>query len=95
MDDLLSASLPLGTELLPIGSVLLVKQIKQPVMVYGRKQKQNNSETIWDYVACPYPHGHISSEYNIFFNHDQIHQLMFKGLETTEELEYRNRLSKI
>ncbi|OFD12394.1 hypothetical protein BTGOE6_01940 [Bacillus wiedmannii] len=39
---------------------------------------------MWDYVSCPYPHGNLSKEYNVFF----------KGFETVEELELRNKLSK-
>ncbi|MFK4432520.1 Uncharacterized protein BCZB5J_06359 [Bacillus cereus] len=53
-------------------------------MIYGRKQGQVNGNKMWDYVSCPYPHGNLSKEYNVFF----------KGFETVEELELRNKLSK-
>ncbi|EEM44348.1 hypothetical protein bthur0005_59300 [Bacillus thuringiensis serovar pakistani str. T13001] len=31
---------------------------------------------------------------NVFFNHNQIDSLFFKGFETVEELELRNKLAK-
>ena len=46
-------------------------------MVYGRKQDQVNENKMWDYVSYPYPHGKLSKEYNVFFNHNQIASLFF------------------
>ncbi|MBC6976300.1 DUF4176 domain-containing protein [Bacillus sp. Xin] len=39
-------------------------------------------------------HGNLSKEYNVFFNHNQIAHLLFKGFETEGELELRDKLSK-
>lgn len=77
---------------LPIGSVVLIEEINQPLMIYGRKQQQADNK-LWDYVSCPYPHGNLSKEYNVFFNHNQIIHLLFKGFETEDELELRSKLS--
>ncbi|WP_099586255.1 DUF4176 domain-containing protein, partial [Pseudomonas sp. 2822-17] len=74
-------------ELLPIGTVVLVDFVEQAIMIYGRKQKQADSEKLWDYVACPYPQGHISEETNVFLNHESIKNVVFKGLETEGEIE--------
>ncbi|WP_028402314.1 DUF4176 domain-containing protein [Ectobacillus panaciterrae] len=95
MKDTYKPKLPIGEELLPIGSVVLVEDINQPLMVYGRKQQQADQNKIWDYVACLYPHGNLSKEYNIFFDHNQISDLFFKGFETVEELDLRKTLSQI
>ena len=84
MEDRYMPNLFIGEDLLPIGSVVLVEGINQPLMIYGRKQGQVNENKMWDYVSCPYPHGNLSKEYNVFF----------KGFETVEELELRNKLSK-
>ncbi|HDR6298795.1 MULTISPECIES: DUF4176 domain-containing protein [Bacillus] len=78
---------------LPIGSVVLIEEINQPLMIYGRKQQQADNK-LWDYVSCPYPHGNLSKEYNVFFNHNQIIHLLFKGFETEDELELRSKLSE-
>lgn len=55
-----------GNQLLPIGTVVTLNFIEQAVMIYGRKQQQAEKPNIWDYVACPYPQGHISNETNVF-----------------------------
>ncbi|AZQ48859.1 DUF4176 domain-containing protein [Bacillus albus] len=70
-----------------------IEEINQPLMIYGRKQQQADNK-LWDYVSCPYPHGNLSKEYNVFFNHNQIIHLLFKGFETEDELELRSKLSE-
>ena len=52
--------------LLPIGSVVRFKNWEQLVMIYGRKQMDSKTKEEWDYVACYYPIGNISTEYNLF-----------------------------
>ncbi|MFC8053283.1 DUF4176 domain-containing protein [Bacillus cereus] len=76
------------------GSIVLLKGGTKKIVIYGRKQGQVNGNKMWDYVSCPYPHGNLSKEYNVFFNHNQIASLFFKGFETVEELELRNKLAK-
>ncbi|TCJ80638.1 UNVERIFIED_ORG: uncharacterized protein DUF4176 [Bacillus cereus] len=75
-------------------AVVLVEGTNQPLMVYGRKQGQVNENKMWDYVSYLYPQGKLSKEYNVFFNHNQIASLFFKGFEIVEELELRDKLSK-
>ncbi|MBM7704397.1 DUF4176 domain-containing protein [Metabacillus iocasae] len=84
-----------GTDLLPIGTVVLLDIIAQPLMIYGRMQQQANKEGAWDYVACPYPQGHISDETNVFFNHVQIKQVVFKGFESEGEKLMKEKLRSL
>ncbi|WP_338779482.1 DUF4176 domain-containing protein [Metabacillus sp. FJAT-52054] len=64
--------------------------------IYGRKQQQaDNEDKVWDYVACPYPQGHIGDNTNVFFNHNQINKVFFKGLETKGEKALRKQLKEI
>ncbi|MFS0635122.1 DUF4176 domain-containing protein [Mesobacillus foraminis] len=79
--------------LLPIGTVVSLNNLNQPMMIYGRMQTQNGAESIWDYVGCPYPLGFISKEYNVFFDHKQIEAVLFKGYESPQEQELRDALS--
>ncbi|MCA1321581.1 DUF4176 domain-containing protein [Bacillus tianshenii] len=81
-------------DLLPIGTVVIVEPITQGIMIYGRKQQQANTDKTWDYVACPYPQGHITEDTNVFFNHDQIKEVIYKGLETEGEIQFRERLKE-
>ena len=39
----------------PIGTVVTLVNGDRPIMIYGRKQFQENTDNIWDYVACLYP----------------------------------------
>lgn len=84
-----------GNQLLPIGTVVVLDFVGQAVMIYGRKQKQAGEDKIWDYVACPYPQGHIADDTNVFFQHDQIGQVVFKGFETEGEMKLKNKLNEI
>ena len=38
----------------PIGTVVTLVNGNRPLMIYGRKQIQNESDILWDYVACFY-----------------------------------------
>jgi len=85
-----------GTDLLPIGTVVFVESIAQSVMIYGRMQQQaDQGEKVWDYVACPYPQGHISDETNVFFNHEQIKQVIYKGFESEGEKLMKEKLQSL
>lgn len=73
---------------LPIGSVVLLDGGEKRVMIYGRKQKQIDTEKEWDYIGCLYPEGNINEEYTYLFNHDQITQVFFLGFQDGEELQF-------
>lgn len=78
---------------LPIGSVVLLKNGKKRVMIYGRKVKvDGESEEIYDYVGCLYPEGMINSKNVILFNQEQIQLVYFIGFQDLEELAFRARL---
>ena len=57
-------------------------------MIYGRKQRDADTDIIWDYVACLYPEGNISTQQMYLFNHDQIDQVYFIGFQDREELKF-------
>ncbi|GAB6259507.1 MULTISPECIES: DUF4176 domain-containing protein [Peribacillus] len=84
-----------GNELLPIGTIVLLDIFSQPLMVYGRMQQQAEKDSVWEYVACPYPQGHISDESNVFFNHEQIKQVIFKGFESEGEKLMKEKLKSL
>ena len=64
----------------PIGTVVTLKDGNRPVMIYGRKQIQESSNLIWDYVACLYPEGNLGDEYTIFFQNEEIGTINHLGL---------------
>lgn len=66
---------------LPIGTVVLLKNGDKPIMIFGKNQICSKNNRIFDYVACLFPEGNISSDFNIFFNEDDIEKIIFRGLE--------------
>lgn len=72
-------------EILPIGSVIKIEGIPNLIMIYGRKVSRNEENVNYDYVGCPYPLGFITIHQNIFFNHNDISTIIFKGYENHEE----------
>lgn len=95
IEQINSTKVAIGEELLPIGSVVYIKKINQALMVYGRKQLQENNDVVWDYVACPYPQGFLSKDTNVFFQHHQIAQVIYKGFESEGELIMREKLYQL
>jgi len=73
---------------LPIGSVVLIKDSKKRVMICGIKQKQPDSEKVWDYSGCIYPQGVQDSQKLFLFDNDQLEMLYFVGFQDGEALQF-------
>ena len=79
---------------LPIGSVVIINDGSQPVMIYGRKQINTDDEKVWDYVGCLYPEGNLGEEYNVFFNDEDIKKTLFTGFQTKIDLQLQEILNR-
>ncbi len=77
-------------ELLPIGSVVLLKGAEAKLMITGRIVCNEKMDQIYDYVGVLYPIGVTGNEHQYFFNRDAIELPFFIGYQDEEELEYRN-----
>ena len=77
----------LKKELIPIGSVVLLKQGTKPIMVYGRKHpvQEESGTKIYDYVACPYPEGYLLNAISFFFDHSKIDKILHMGYINEDE----------
>ncbi len=71
--------------LLPIGSVVKLKDNDQRVMITGVLQ---NSRAVpgrtFDYIAVPYPEGMHDSRLNLGFDRSDIEEVVFRGYEDGE-----------
>ncbi len=76
--------------LLPLGSVVLLKGGNKRVMITGRIQARAGENRIYDYSACAYPEGIMSPRHMFFFNHDAVERLFFVGFQDEEELMFRS-----
>ncbi len=73
---------------LPIGSVVLLKESQKRIMIVGIKQKQMNSDKIWDYSACLYPEGVLDPDKLFLFDTEQIERLYFVGFQDGEGIAF-------
>lgn len=80
---------------LPIGSVVALKDSKKRVMIYGRQVKSRDQNKDFDYIACMYPEGYLSSGEVILFNQEDIQMIYFLGFQDLEELHFRSLLKKV
>lgn len=72
------------TELLPIGTVVLLKGGQKRLMIFGVKQKKSDTGENFDYIAVVYPEGNIGYQGQFLFNHEDIDQVCYKGFEDEE-----------
>ena len=75
-------------KLLPIGSIVLLKEGLQKLMIVGRGaiyiNQETKKDTFADYMAVLYPAG-MNPETTIFFNHKDIDKVVFRGYSDDEE----------
>lgn len=79
-------------DMLPIGSVVLLKGGDKRVMICGRIQAKAGENVIYDYSACYYPEGIIDPTTMFFFNRDAIDTIYFVGFQDKEELDFRHEV---
>ena len=70
---------------LPIGSVVLLKESQKRIMIVGVKQKQANSDKVWDYSACLYPEGILDPEKLFLFDTEQMSVCILLGFRTEKD----------
>lgn len=80
--------------LLPIGSVVLLNGAEKRLMICGRVQTDVNTNITYDYSACLYPDGIISSSELYMFNNENIDKVYFLGFQDGEELQFRKFLNE-
>lgn len=50
-------------ELLPLGSIIILKGGFKKLIIIGRKIVQGENKEFYDYLGCLYPEGDIGEEY--------------------------------
>ena len=81
--------------LLPIGSIVLLKESSKRLMIYGRLQREVDGERIWDYIACFYPEGNINPDHSFLFDHSQIENIYFLGFQDEEEMKFQQYMQSM
>ena len=81
---------------LPIGSVVLLENTSQRVMITGFCVKSKQKEmSVYDYIGCLYPDGVFSTKNNLLFNHDKIQKIFAIGYSDEEEKKFKEKLETI
>lgn len=83
-------------ELLPIGSIVLLEEGEKRLMISGIMQSDasGNGEE-YDYLGVLYPEGHIGDQFQYLFNHKDISEIIFRGFEDDERVEFLDKLSSL
>ena len=79
-------------DLMPLGSVVLLKGAKTKLMITGRILVSTTDDKLYDYSGCIYPLGMTDNEGFYFFNRDDIERIYFIGFQDEEELTYREEV---
>ncbi len=83
-------------DLLPIGSIVLLKNGEKRLMVNGIMQSEadgNGQE--YDYLGVLYPEGHIGDQFQYLFNHEDVSEIIFRGFEDEERNEFMEKLAAL
>ena len=83
--------------LLPIGSVVLLKDSTKRVMIMGVLQKQikEGQAVIWDYCGVLFPEGYMGPDKTFLFNAEQIDQVFALGYQDGEQLNFKEKIDAV
>lgn len=83
-------------DLLPIGTVVLLKNGEKRLMIAGIKQMDTEDDTKeYDYYGVMYPEGHVGENFQYLFNHEDIAEIYFRGFEDEERAKFMDQLAKL
>ena len=80
-------------ELLPIGSVIRLRGARKNLMVIGVCQTNTETNQDYDYLGVLWPEGNMGGETQIMFQHADIEQVFFTGMDNEERQGFIERLN--
>ena len=81
-------------DLLPIGSVVVLKEGTKKLMIIGRLQATPKTKKLYDYAGCLWPEGYMDKEHCYVFNREDIDLLYYLGMQDIEEFNFRFKLDE-
>lgn len=78
--------------LLPIGSVVLLKEAEKRLMIFGVRQTNQTTGQEFDYIGVLYPEGNMGEEMRFLFDHSDIAEVVFTGYSDPEREEFLEKL---
>lgn len=82
----------------PIGSVVILKDGEQPLMIYGIMQSEGKTSYLKNYkhmimFLFYIPQGNLESDMHFLFNQEDIEKVIFRGLEDEERIKFLDELA--
>ncbi|AUW96348.1 DUF4176 domain-containing protein [Streptococcus pluranimalium] len=76
--------------MLPIGSIIYLKEGSRKLMVLNRGAllEQSGEKLLFDYSGCIYPVG-LDAEQILYFNEENIDKVVYEGFKDDEETRYQ------
>lgn len=81
-------------DLLPIGSVVLLKNGKKRLMIFGVKQNDGETGVEYDYIGVLYPEGNMGEGTQVLFNHSDVEKVFFRGYEDNDRKSFLEHLDQ-
>lgn len=79
-------------ELLPVGSVIRLRGAKRCLMIYGICQTESKTNKDYDYIGVIWPEGSIGAKTHVLFNHCDVEEVCFTGMDNEYRQEFIERL---
>jgi len=85
----------IADQLLPVGSVILLKEAQKRLMIIGVDQVHPETEEAFDYSSVFYPEGNLGEGSTVLFNHEDIDQVYFVGYSDIERQQFIAELKQV
>lgn len=81
--------------LLPIGTVVLLKESTKRLMIMGVCQRSaDEPNKLWDYSGCFYPEGYLGADRVFLFNNEQIERIYSLGYQDEEQIAFKEKVDE-
>lgn len=81
------------TGLLPIGTVVLLKNSTKKLMIMGFAQvSANDPQKVYDYVGCVFPEGYLGPDKTYLFDSSQIEKIYAVGYQDEEQMAFKTKI---
>ncbi len=81
--------------ILPIGSVVKLKESNKRLMIIGCMQQQTDTDKVWDYAGVPYPEGFIGAAHTYLFDQVQIARVFALGFQDEEQFAFSSQVDQL
>ena len=82
-------------DLMPIGSVVRLKEAEKKLMIVGIKQLNEEKGTIKDYIGVMYPEGYLNRDVFFTFDQEDIEETIFEGYRSEEQAAFLEQVSEV